>query len=57
MKKSDTSETSTLDPEKIKEAASQAASIAAKFIKKHPLETVGGALVVGVIIGLMINRK
>ena len=48
---------SSLDPEKIKEAASNVADEAAKIIKKHPFESVGAALVVGVVIGLLINRK
>lgn len=48
---------SHLDPEKLKEAASNAADEASKFIKKHPLESVGVALVAGVLIGLLINRK
>lgn len=46
-----------LDPEKIKEAAKNAADVATDFIKKHPLESVGGALALGVVIGLLINRK
>lgn len=46
-----------LDPEAIKEAAKNAADLATKFIKKHPLESVGGALALGVVIGLLINRK
>ena len=61
MKKSEPSPVesilSEMDPEKIKEAAASAADQAAKFIRKHPLESVGGALVVGVLIGLLINRK
>lgn len=57
MKKSEPSEIPSIDAEKIKEAATNAADIAAKFIKKHPLESVGGALAVGLIIGLLINRK
>jgi ElaB/YqjD/DUF883 family membrane-anchored ribosome-binding protein len=59
MKKEEQAESilSSLDPEKIKEAASSVADAAAKFIKKHPFETVGGALVLGLLAGLLINRK
>ncbi|MBS1960433.1 MAG: hypothetical protein JST80_13230 [Bdellovibrionales bacterium] len=58
-KESNTAESilSQLDPDKLKEAASNAADEAAKFIKKHPLESIGAALVAGVLIGLLINRK
>jgi ElaB/YqjD/DUF883 family membrane-anchored ribosome-binding protein len=48
---------SSLHPEKIKDAASDLAEHAAEFIRKHPLESVGGALVAGLLIGLWINRK
>jgi ElaB/YqjD/DUF883 family membrane-anchored ribosome-binding protein len=57
MKKTESTDTPTLDQEKIKELASQAAIVAAKFIKKHPLESVGGALALGLLVGLLINRK
>ena len=46
-----------LDPEIVKAAAKNAADVAAKFIKKHPLESVGGAFVIGIVVGLLINRK
>jgi len=46
-----------LDREKIKAAAKAAADLAGDFIKKHPLESVGGALALGIVIGLLINRK
>jgi ElaB/YqjD/DUF883 family membrane-anchored ribosome-binding protein len=46
-----------VDPEKLKELAADAAKTATDFIKKYPLESVGGALAVGVLIGLFINRK
>jgi len=57
MKKTDTTESSHYDPEKIKALASQAANVASKFIKKHPIESVAGAMALGLVIGLLINRK
>ena len=47
----------SLNPDQIKETASAFADQAAKFIKKHPFESVGGALLVGLLAGLLINRK
>jgi ElaB/YqjD/DUF883 family membrane-anchored ribosome-binding protein len=46
-----------IDPEKLKATAKQVADIAAEFIKKHPLESVGAALALGLVAGLLINRK
>lgn len=46
-----------IEPEKIKEVAADLADQAAEFIRKHPLESVGGALVAGLLLGLLINRK
>lgn len=46
-----------LDLEQIKDAASDAAEIAAHFIKKHPLECVGGALLAGLLVGIWIGKK
>ena len=59
MKKneSDDFSTASLDPEKIKEAAAKVADEAAELIRKHPLASVGGALIVGVLLGLFIKRK
>lgn len=59
MKKQESAESvfTSLDPEQIKEAAADVAEEAAKFIKKHPFESVGGALLVGLLVGLFINRK
>ena len=48
---------SKIDPEKLKEAASGAADEVAKFIKKHPFESVVGALLAGFVIGVLITRK
>ena len=59
MKKNEEAEPvqTPFDPEMIKDAASDLAEKAAKFIKKHPLESVGGALVLGLVVGLWIKRK
>lgn len=46
-----------LSPEAIREMAKKSADSAIQFIKKHPLESVGGALVTGFFIGFFINRK
>jgi ElaB/YqjD/DUF883 family membrane-anchored ribosome-binding protein len=46
-----------VDPEKIKTAAKEVADVASDFIKKHPLESVGAALALGLVVGLLINRK
>ncbi len=46
-----------LDLEQIKDAASDAAEIAARFIKKHPLESVGAALLAGVLVGIWVGKK
>lgn len=48
---------SQINPEVMKEAASDLADAAAKFIKKHPFESVGGALIAGLLLGLLIKRK
>ena len=59
MKKNESNDTREpiLNPEAIKETASALADQAAKFIKKHPFECVGGALLIGLLAGLFINRE
>lgn len=41
----------------LKGAAEDLADDAAKFIRKYPLRTVGGAFAVGVLLGAWLNRK
>jgi ElaB/YqjD/DUF883 family membrane-anchored ribosome-binding protein len=43
--------------ERLKKLGADAAEDVAQFIKKYPLQTVGGVLVLGVVLGLMINKK
>lgn len=59
MKKNEAPETSdfNLDSDKVKEVASNLANEATKFIKKHPLASVGGALIAGFILGLLVKKK
>ena len=47
----------SIDPDQIKETAATVAAEAAKLIKKHPFESVGAALLVGLVIGLLVKRK
>ena len=46
-----------IDAEQIKESAAEFADTAAKLIKKHPIQSVVGALVAGVLVGMLIKRK
>ena len=59
MKKQESSESilSQLDPEQIKEVASGVADGISSFIRKHPFESVGAAMLVGLVAGLLIKGK
>ena len=48
---------SPVDPEAIKVAVSDISDAAVKFIKKHPLECVGAAVLLGLVVGLIVKRK
>jgi ElaB/YqjD/DUF883 family membrane-anchored ribosome-binding protein len=45
------------DPEAIKEAAANAADLAADYIRKHPFQAIGVSFAAGILAGLFINQR
>lgn len=57
QKEHETDEKKALNAEAIQEATSQIAAKISDFIKKHPIETVGGALLLGFLVGRFSKRN
>ena len=53
----ETAEEILSDPEAIKEAAAKAADSVAEYIRKHPYQTIGAALAIGVLAGVFISKR